>query len=347
MANCHPLFLEFTVNISLLKSKKDRMISSRETVRNLIRNHFILHHPEYEPMFFIQGSNKMGLPIRNGDDTCDLDDGVYFLRKPDISPTTLQKWVLEAVQGHTSGGQQHRKKCIRVIYVQDYHIDLPVYYKSETDKHPFLAVKDTGWESSDPREFVKWFVGQKDKKGQLVRIIKALKAWCDKRERSSQYKMPSGLCMTLLACNHIAYNDRDDLALRDTLKNIQRAIDDTRFKTAKWTCKMPTTPFDDLFEKYDVVLKRNFLAALDNFYQDAQLSIQERNERKASLLWRKHLGERFPLGEDKEDSAHLSALREIASTFSSSFLTPAGGLTTSMTQVGYTYHRNHGDEADV
>jgi hypothetical protein len=299
--NCHNLFLDFNENISLANSKRDSLKKSRKALRAQIKNYFKKNHPQYVPKFFIQGSNKMEIAIRTYDDTCDLDEAVYFLREPNVSPTTIQKWVLNAISENTVGRQEHRKKCIRVIYPRDYHIDFSIYYKKKSDKHPHLAVKNSDWEQSDPKEFMDWFNKQKDNKGQLIRIIKYLKAWCDRRARSAQHKMPSGLCMMVLACRSIAYNDRDDLALRDTLKKIQRLIDDTRFGDAKWECKIPTTPQDDLFSKYDEDLKGKFLDDLDSFLRDAQKAAEEKNRYKSSLLWRKHFGERFPIGKDIDE----------------------------------------------
>src|SRR5690606_9499030 len=105
---------------------------------------------------YIQGSYKMGSVIRTGDDICDLDDGVYFFREPDVTSTTLQSWVWDAVYGYTATDPEHRKKCIRKIFSGDYEIDYPVYYKIDDQEYQ-LAVKNTGWEDSDPKAMVNWF----------------------------------------------------------------------------------------------------------------------------------------------------------------------------------------------
>ena len=228
--------------------------------------------------------------IRTKDNECDLDDGVYFLRKPDVTCTTLQKWVYNAVEGHTTGGQQHRKKCIRVIYSGDYHIDLPVYYKFEEDgEHPFLAVKDGDWEESDPKEFIDWFRGIKT--DLMVRVSRYLKGWGDYKRNN----MPSGLAMAVLTEKNLVKNERDDIALRDTLKAIKTSL------KAKWECVMPTTPEDDLFNNYDETFQKNFFSALDDFIVDANAAIDDEEcQKKASKKWRKHFGDRFPLGEECE-----------------------------------------------
>ncbi len=289
MADCHNLFLEYNGGLNINKSKKDRLSKSKDALRKRIRNYFAEHHPEYKPMFYIQGSYKMGNMIKTKDDECDLDDGVYFLRKPDVTATTLQGWVYNAVEGHTEAGQQHRKKCIRVLYANDYHIDLPVYYQlAGDDQHPFLAVKNIGWEESDPKEFIDWF---RDVKTDLmVRISRYLKGWGDHKRNS----MPSGLAMAVLTEKNLVTNEKDDIALRDTLKEIRKSL------KRKWECVMPTTPKDDLFSDYDETFKTNFFNALDAFITDADAAIGDNCQEKASKKWRKHLGDRFPLGQSDQ-----------------------------------------------
>jgi len=301
MANCNRLFGTYHSDISIPGPKKERMKTSKKALRDKIRKHFKDNHPEYLPKFFIQGSDKMKNGIRTKDDICDLDDGVYFFRQPDVTATTLQTWVKDAVDGHTNTPPEHRKKCIRSPFANDYEIDHPVYYKVDGQEYK-LAIKNTGWEDSDPKAMVDWFNGKKDKNGQLVRITKFLKGWSDNR----RHRMPNGLVMTILASNakdRFIYNDRDDITLRDTLKEIKKALD------IKFACVVPVTPKDDLFADYDDIRKNNFLDALKEFIDDADAALKEPNELKASKLWRKHLGDRFPLGEDKEEtSARNSSL---------------------------------------
>jgi len=237
--------------------------------------------------------------IRTKDDICDLDDGVYFFRNPDVSATTLQNWVWDAVNGYTSTSPEHRKKCIRNIFSGDYEIDIPVYYKIDGKEYQ-LAVKNNGWEDSDPKALIDWFNDNKDAYGKIIKVIKELKAWCDHKRN----KMPSGLAMTILAMNakdKIVLNDRDDILLTDVLREIKKAL------AQKFECIVPVTPKDDLFADYDSTRKDNFLTNLDSFLADAEAALKEPNQLKASRLWQKHLGARFPDGEDKNEQTNSSA----------------------------------------
>jgi hypothetical protein len=294
MANCNDLFKKFQEEISIPAKKKERMMTSKKGLRDRIRKDFKEKHPGYSPKFYVQGSDKMKTPIRTKDDICDLDDGVYFMREPDVTATTLQQWVKDAANGYTDTEPEHRKKCIRNIFTSDYEIDMPVYYKVDGKEYQ-LAVKDNGFEDSDPKAMVDWFNARKDKNGMLVNNVKDLKAWCDHKRN----KMPSGIAMTILAANakaKIVYNEREDITLRDTLKEIKKALD------SKFECVVPVTPKDDLFANYTSERKNNFLTALNELIEDADKALKEPNQLKASKLWRKHLGERFPEGEDKDEN---------------------------------------------
>jgi len=308
MANCNNLFSDFHDCISINSGKNERMMKSKNGLRERIRKWFKENHPDYIPKFYIQGSYKMKTGIRTKEDICDLDDGIYFLREPDVTASTLKKWVLEAVDGYTKTAAQNRKKCIRSIFSGDYEIDHPVYYKIDGKKY-MIAVKDVGFEESDSRGVVDWFNERKDSAGRLIRDVKYLKAWCD----NINHKMPSGLAMTILAANaksKIVLNDRDDITLRDILREIQKTLN------LKFECIVPALPYDDLFADYDENRKKLFLEDLDTFLKDADDAIREKNQLKASKLWRKHLGSRFPLGEDKNDESQRNSAAAIGASTS-------------------------------
>lgn len=304
MANCHELFQNYHEEIRIGKTKKERMITSKNRLRSRIRKWFSDNRPEYEPKFFIQGSHKMKSGIRTKDDICDLDDGIYFFREPDVTATTLQGWVWDAVNDYTDTAPEHRKKCIRSIFSGDYEIDHPVYYK--IDGQPYrIAVKDNGFEDSDPKAMVDWFDKRKDKNGKLIRDVMYLKGWSDNKRN----KMPSGLAMTILAANakeKIVLNERDDITLKDILKEIKKALD------LRFECIVPAAPYDNLFQDYDNTRKNNFLTALNDFINDAEEALKEENQLRASKLWRKHLGNRFPEGEDTKKQSNSRVATAVA-----------------------------------
>lgn len=297
MANSDLLFRDFNEALKITSSKQEKLKTSKNALRKRIREYFEKNHPGYKPTFYIQGSYKMKTSIRTKDDTCDLDDGVYFKNNPDnVTATTLQKWVRDAVDGVTDATPAHRKKCITVDYKAGYNIDLPVIvFDSSVNKHPLLAVKNEGFWDDDPKEFIDHFNKTKDSAGQLIRIVKYLKAWCDHKRQ----KMPSGLAMTILAMDHLQTNDRDDVSLKYTLIEIEKTL------KRDFKCVMPTTPKDDLFDEYTEAREENFMNNLADFIADARKAVdEEKNQLRASRLWQKHLGSTyFPDGEDVDEKA--------------------------------------------
>lgn len=335
MANCNKLFLDYDSNLNIPKKKKDKLKDSKEVLRARIRKYFKDNHPEYKPEFYIQGSYKMGTTILTKDNECDLDDGVYFRREADVTATTLQKWVKDALDGATGSPVEHRSKCLRVNYQGDYHIDFPVYIFPKGDNDPSLAVKNNGFEMSDPKEVVEWYKAEKAKSSQLNRLVKHLKGWGDHKRN----KMPSGLAMTILAANNIQSNDRDDIALKNTLVKIQETLD------YNFECVVPATPGDDLFESYDSIRKNNFLSNLDDFIKDANQALDnEPNQLKASKLWRKHLGIHFPFGEDEDTDAKEAALKRISENVlkGTAYSQSSGTISTEPTKVKNKPHTNYG-----
>ena len=340
MANLNSNFQEFYGELQITDTKRQKMITSHNNLRTKIKNHFKEKHPEYKPTFYIQGSYKMGTTIRTKDDECDLDDGCYFIPKPGVSASTLQNWVMDAVTGTTDATPSHKNKCIRVQYAAGYHIDLPVYRKStdSNTEHPELAVRDNGYESSDPREVVIWFQGKKKDNDALVRLVSYLKSWTD----TVRGFMPPGLAMTILASNNQKKHEgRDDIALRDTLKAIKTSLE------ILFVCIVPATPYDNLFADYDEDRKQKFLDELDKFIEDADKAIEEKNKLKASKLWRKHLGDRFPLADDEDDEtmSRLEKLRAIGKQVTAGIAATAkSGLINAAEGVKNIAHSNYGEE---
>jgi len=280
----HSIFQQFNSNLQVTASKQKRMTTARLAIRDRIRNHFKEHHSEYTPSFYIQGSAKTSTMIRTKDNECDIDDGVWFLEQPKEKGTTLQRRVKQAVDGHTDFSAEHRKHCVRVRYAGEFHIDIPVLYKTHGMRHPKVAVKNEDWRDDDPKEFIEWLNKQKDKDGQLKRVLRYMKAWADHKAK----KMPSGLIITVLSTTHFKSYAKDDVSLYHTLKNIKDCLRRNGIR-----CYLPTTPKDELFAKYSHEQKENFYAALCEFVKDAEQAIYT-SPQKAHSIWKKQLGNHFP-----------------------------------------------------
>lgn len=315
MANNHEQFTEFNSTVKLDESKKKELRKNRDALRDKITKYFNDKKPnEVKPKYSAQGSFMMHtivnpLPNEETDDDgntkklypYDLDDGVYFIDELDNrkSESTYHNWIYEAVKDHTSKGAEKKNTCVRVLYTDGHNIDLPIYFKEKEDGEettPQLAHKSKKYIDSDPREFYKWFNDKAN--GQLKRIVRYLKAWRDKQNKSYSTKLPSGLVLTILATNSYSENERDDIAFRDTLEEIKSTIDNN------YECKRPTTKKDeDLLEKYS---ESHFKDRLNKLIESGNKAIGSSNPKEGCKKWQRHLGDRFVCA-NVEDTSKSSA----------------------------------------
>ncbi len=286
MANVHNYLLEFERSISLSASKKKQLIASRKALQQRVVDYFKAHARLLVPRFYIQGSYKMGTMVMDSEGTYDVDVGVYFLQKPNIEPLSLQKNVFNAVKGHTVSGLEHRDKCIRVVYKGDFDIDIPVYYKTPSDEHPYLATKN-GWMESDPKELCDWFDAKKDRNGQLVRLVKYFKSWANNQTG----KMPSGIAFTVWIANNFRPDSRDDKAFFATAKSIESEFGGGFRNTVAMN---PVTPKDNLL-KLDFDQRSNFKSVFRQMLKAIEKALSTKSTKKAATIWAELFGEKFPV----------------------------------------------------
>ncbi len=320
MADLHETFIEFNNNIKLGSTKKTELRTSRNAIRKDIEKYFADNRDKHTVSFKGQGSFMMNTTILPISGEYDVDDGVYIFGKEEDRPSTstVHNWIYEAVKNRTEQETIDKNTCVRVQYAKRYHVDLPIYYKTERnsdesiydeDEVPLLAHKSKGWIESDPYAFKKWFDEQAKNKPQLKRIVRYLKAWSDKKtEQNSQIIFPSGMIFTILASKNYYVSDRDDEALLETLKAIQEEIDDRGDKNGEYVCNRPTIDSsENLLKKYSSdTTKNNFLNALDSFVSSGEQAIAMKSKKDACAKWQKHLGDRFPCSNIKEDSESLA-----------------------------------------
>ena len=310
MARLHKEYVEFNGNIKLTSARKVDLLSSRKSVREKITKYFKEEKPdELQPVFIPQGSSEMNTttnPIPETDQDgntilkYDLDDGVHFFENEgeDNMQTieTWHNWVYNAVKDHTNMPPIRKVTCIRVIFSDGHHIDLPIYYNSGNRE---MGHRTKGWLSSDPEEFTNWFNDQATEDQQLRRIVRYLKAWKNYREvKNSNLKFPSGFALTILVTNHFSPDDFDDIALKETVKSIKESLN----QPGGFKCLRPTTPKgEDLFADYSEIRKNDFLNALNGLYEACEKAGDEKNFKAASEHLRKQFGDRFPLGKDEDE----------------------------------------------
>lgn len=318
MSDCHEIFQRYNTTIKLSDDKRGVLKGIRDMLRARINTNFLMSSVEnygHQLEFQSQGSYVMDTIITPEDDDYDLDDGVYLLGTlaRDTRPSTVEfhKLLIKLIGpiDKSIASVMDKETCVRVQTDKGFHIDLPIYYAGDKNC-PDLAHAASDWTLSNPIEFIEWFeeIAQSGfQKGylletrffseyknwraeirkndvQLRRLVRYLKAWGDlKRE-----EMPSGIIMTILAAENFSLDQRDDVALANTLKNIVKKLEN------EFVCRRPTTPKrEDLFASYNQTKKEYILTALKTFSNSAQQAIDSPNQREGCLKWQRHLGDRF------------------------------------------------------
>lgn len=325
MAVLNKEYNKFDKEIKLNPNRKDSLRISRKELRRKIKTWFKDNKPnEIQPKFNSQGSFQMNTAINplveydvNGNilRKYDLDDGVYFIKEKDEevkrSIDTWHDWVFKSTENHTSKDPIRKTTCIRVVFADGHHVDLPIYFKEDGEIE--LAHKAKSWIESDPKAFYEWFNEKKKTRYRLVAIVRCLKAWKNFREqKNSNLKLPSGFELTILATNNYVDADNLDEAFRKTITAMYESL----ISYNGFRCIRPTAPAgEDVFEDYSDTRRSNFINALGSLKSDCNKASGEKNYKKASSILRDNqFGNRFPLGEDKDEESKNDGLRNSLGT---------------------------------
>lgn len=111
-------------------------------------------------------------------------------------------------------------------------------------------------------------------------------------------KFPSGFALTILAVNNFKPDDNYDIAFLETVKKTQNTLNN------RFECLRPTAPKgENIFEDFSETRKYDFLNALDVLIIDLEKAKEEKNYKKATEYVKKHFGDRFPTGKDKDEDS--------------------------------------------
>ena len=296
-------FKEFHGVIKLSSTKKKELIGdgnkkgSRDALREKIRKSF-KDNDRKQPKFYMQGSFSMTTTINPISAEYDLDDGVY-LQNIDTSkpmdewekPENVHKWIVDAVDGHTSKKTTDKNLCVRVHYADDRkHIDLPIY--TQKDDTYYLAVKNKGWIESNPKEIKEWFIEEVKNKGEQYRlIVRYLKGWKDFREdENKQVKLYGGFQLTVMASYDFVADNSDEESFYKTVKKIKSNL--WKYKT---NIKHPKKSSKNLIDHYSETRKEKFVEEFEKMFEKAKEAYEETDCVEKSKKWRKVFGNRFPL----------------------------------------------------
>jgi hypothetical protein len=182
---------------------------------------------ELAPAVYPQGSLAIGTTVRpRGKEEYDLDLVCQVQPHPAFAhePTKLLDLVEERLREHSTYEPmvERKTRCIRVIYANEFHLDILPGCPDQERGGTCLRVPDRKvmqWMPSNPKGYVKWFEGKcvqsmvklaedveplaplevADKKATLKQIVQLLKRWRDIDFQSRSNAAPASIVLTTLA----------------------------------------------------------------------------------------------------------------------------------------------------
>lgn len=284
-------FKKFNRRIEISPEKVEKLKRAHYTIRDKVSRYIQYNTRLPIPSFFIQGSYKTKTLIENTTIKSDVDLGIIFPYEPNLSIESIQNHIRNALLGHTRHGITIKTPCVRLNYVSDFHIDLPVYFIDKREGKTFFGARGYEWEESDPKGFIAWFKKQTQNRPQLTRIIRYLKAWLENVKGKTGRKLPSGLAITLWAIEFYEKDDRDDIAFIQTCLSILEYLDNNY--QSSWNAIMPVAPFDDVLDRLNSSQKDFFYDELKCLSEKGMKALTSDNKSTAIKEWRRIFGDKF------------------------------------------------------
>lgn len=236
--------------ITLSKCGRDEMRARRDAGRRRLEIGLEVEcHPQAK-ITCSQGSYAMWSMVQDRDNDYDIDDGIYFDEVDLVddqgrllSPQQAKERICTALSRDKRFAQAAvvLANCVRQVYSEGYHIDMPVYRIVKRDDGQggacdvFELASNEDWVMSDARSTTRWFrdevatrnarrAGEGDQMRRVVRLSKGF----SRSGEGWKEKTTSGIVITKLVVDHfVGSEERDDEALLATWKAIRVHLDVT------------------------------------------------------------------------------------------------------------------------
>lgn len=247
--DCHSEMTRFHRDQVALSIKQQREMHTRRNAgRTRLENGLTEAMKAQPKVVQSQGSYMMRTMVQDDDNDYDIDDGAYFASGDlndeagvALTPLASRQLVCDALvwDGRLKLKATVKRNCVRQVYAEGHHIDIPVYRivttNDENDQpiEQYELASGDDWVRSDARAVTRWFnglvgelnAGESDG-SQMRRITKLTKKFSRRADWKKQ--TTSGICITKLVVDHFQYStDRDDKALRETWIAIARYLNQT------------------------------------------------------------------------------------------------------------------------
>ena len=328
MANVQKQFEEFHQGIRTDFDTADELREKRDIVVEKIRRHQ-KEQDLPQPTLLHQGSYIMKTGVKPiAQLEYDIDVGLRFwISNDDYTASEVRGWVLEAVKDHTKRVEDKRP-CIRVAYVDGYHLDLVAYAVEESSGADVfsLAYKEAGWRPADPPSLLQYvndyrvaFEATEDsatKTDQFRRVIRCLRRWDDVAMPKESRDKPSGLGFVLLAIQQKLVPTTFDDGKADDCGALQNLCETIGLIQNRIIAAKPTPEYEDMFGRISDLgmdtLKERFNKLTDALTYAGTAA----DPVKACERLREEFGDAFPVP-DPADGAKKTAAPAIITSSAS------------------------------
>ncbi len=219
--------------VTLPQSERTSMRKRRDANRDRLTSRLKAANDPTPQKFIKQGSYAMLTMVQDPDNDYDIDDGVYYTQASlrdsegkDMQSKAVRQMLCDVLKDDRFNKQpQVKKNCARVFYQEGYHVDLPLYRIRESDSEFELASGDE-WIVSRAADVEQWFkavnteLSPENNSHQFRHVVRMLKKFARSRKMWKDH-IATGFTITKLAQEHfVADCDRNDVALRMTMRNI-------------------------------------------------------------------------------------------------------------------------------
>lgn len=265
---------------------------------------------------WLQGSYKYATQIRpaNQNEEFDIDLGIYFVwdgpsSNGNFSPIELKNIVQESLIKYAEEVEDEVKevlnppknRCCRIIFSENFHIDVPVYHIDEQSDTRELATEENKWEDSDPKAFYKWF--RKECKDELEglqirRLIRYIKMWASLNFKEEN--RPSSILLTVLiveAFKKVSSVIEDDDLFSLCVKNISERIK---------VDNVIYNPIDEI-ENLNKLSNEDFqifIKKIETLYSVSIRALKTTTETDSAVIWQEVFKHFFPLPEILEETSN-------------------------------------------
>ena len=273
--------------VKLSQDKYSELMRKRDLQIEKLKTNLSLEPLYPQPTEFInQGSYAMKSLIQQ-DDEYDIDVGIVFDKVALDSydrkePAYIKNQIGKKLKDERfSKSPSVLKNCVRVNYKENYHIDMPVFRKNGD---VLELASGSSWEESNPKYINQWFQTEKSKKPHLKKIVQLLKKWSKSR---SDWSMPSGLILSILASECYCYDERLDKSFYATLSAINLRLQRNKNIQIPNTSTVITSS-----EKHSEKVK-NLSEKLKSFFDGGFKLYGEEDKQRALKVWKAFFNDRY------------------------------------------------------